>query len=163
VATVISYAASGADHRLEIELPEEFRHLLVYKGSIAVNGVSLTVAEIDDDRFVIWIIPHTHEKTNFCDLRAGSKVNLEFDILAKHVERMLRAPQLSEAIAQQVQKAMGSKEPFALGGPTSSGSQPASASQPEPESEPERVEEINPDEDEEVLEIIVEDDSVRSD
>ncbi len=91
VAKVISFEAQGADHRLEIELPPEFAALVVYKGSIAVNGTSLTVAEVLPSSFVIWLIPHTLEETNLKELRTGATVNLEFDILAKYIERQLSA------------------------------------------------------------------------
>lgn len=73
------------------ELPRQFRQYVVPVGSIAVNGVSLTVAEIRDDRFKTAIIPHTHAVTNFHDLRPGSEVNIEYDVMAKMVERMLAA------------------------------------------------------------------------
>ena len=62
---------------------------LVEKGSVAVDGVSLTVAEVTDDRFRVAVIPHTAEMTTLGRVRAGDRVNLEFDILAKYVERLL--------------------------------------------------------------------------
>jgi riboflavin synthase len=62
---------------------------LVEKGSVAVDGVSLTVAAVEDDRFRVAIIPHTAEVTTLGRLRAGDRVNLEFDILAKYIERLL--------------------------------------------------------------------------
>lgn len=62
-------------------------HLLVDKGSICVNGVSLTVVKPEDDRFTVAIIPYTYDNTNFQDLRVGSKVNLEFDVLGKYLAR----------------------------------------------------------------------------
>jgi riboflavin synthase len=79
----------GADLRLDFEMPPEFAGYLAYKGSVAINGVSLTVAEIGDGRFTVWIIPHTLENTNLGDLEPGDAVNLEFDILAKYTERLL--------------------------------------------------------------------------
>ena len=63
--------------------------LLVDKGSICVNGVSLTVVEPTDDTFRVAIIPYTHDHTNFRELRAGSSVNLEFDIVGKYIARQL--------------------------------------------------------------------------
>jgi riboflavin synthase len=60
------------------------------KGSVAVDGISLTVAELLPESFVLWIIPHTKAHTNLEQANAGDLVNLEFDILAKYVERMLR-------------------------------------------------------------------------
>jgi riboflavin synthase len=88
-AAIVSFERSGADHRLEIELPNDFAHYVAYKGSIAVNGISLTVAEADESHFVVWIIPHTKEQTNLDSARAGDLVNLEFDVIAKYVARML--------------------------------------------------------------------------
>lgn len=88
-APVIAFEKSGADHRLEIALPREFARYTAFKGSIAVNGVSLTVAELKAESFVIWLIPHTLEITNLGALQAGGLVNLEFDMLAKYVERIL--------------------------------------------------------------------------
>lgn len=88
-AHIISFERGGADYRLEVELPHEFAHYVAYKGSIAVNGISLTVAEACESSFVAWIIPHTKQATNFNAARAGDLVNLEFDLIAKYLERML--------------------------------------------------------------------------
>jgi len=89
VSPVIAYRKSGADFRLEIELPKAFAHYVASKGSIAVNGISLTVGEVLSKSFVVWIIPYTKRHTNFERLQVGDPMNLEFDILAKYVERML--------------------------------------------------------------------------
>jgi riboflavin synthase len=91
VAPIISFDKSGSDFRLEIELPDEFAHYVAAKGSIAVNGISLTVAEILPKSFVVWIIPYTKKHTDLDQVKPGDLMNLEFDILAKYVERMLRA------------------------------------------------------------------------
>jgi riboflavin synthase len=88
-AGVIAFGES--DCRLEIGLPEEGAHYIVNKGSIAVNGISLTVAEVKPASFVTWIIPHTRRSTNLKTAQPGELVNLEFDILAKYVERMVAA------------------------------------------------------------------------
>ena len=88
-AEVLGAEDKGADLRLDISLPAEFARYTAFKGSIAINGVSLTVAEIGDGRFTVWIIPHTLENTNLGDLEPGDAVNLEFDILAKYTERLL--------------------------------------------------------------------------
>jgi riboflavin synthase len=92
---VLSFEQNGDDHRLEAELPGEFAHYAAYKGSIALNGISLTIAEVFSKSFAVWIIPHTKRHTNIETMRAGDSVNIEFDILAKYVERMLAryAPQ----------------------------------------------------------------------
>ncbi len=88
---VLSAEAKGEDLNLIIALPEAGARYLIEKGSIAVNGVSLTVASLADDRFGLWIIPHTLQETNLGDLRAGSPVNLEYDMLAKYAERQIAA------------------------------------------------------------------------
>jgi riboflavin synthase len=89
VSPVIAYQKSGADFRLEIELPDTFAHYVAKKGSIAVNGISLTVADVFPKSFVTWIIPYTKTHTNLDRVQAGDLMNLEFDILAKYVERMV--------------------------------------------------------------------------
>ncbi len=83
--------AVGRDHRLEIALPDAWARYVVHKGSVAVNGISLTVAELTAAGFVLWIIPHTWEVTNLRGLAPGARVNLEFDLVAKYVERMVVA------------------------------------------------------------------------
>jgi riboflavin synthase len=86
---VLGFDPHGADHRLEIALPAEFARYVAFKGSIAIDGISLTVAEVQPDRFVVWIIPHTLAMTNLRTRKAGDFVNLECDLLAKYVERIL--------------------------------------------------------------------------
>ena len=88
-ARILAAETTDAEQRLEVELPAEFAHYVAYKGSIAVNGVSLTVAEILPESFAVWIIPHTKAQTNLGTARAGDLVNLEFDLIAKYLERML--------------------------------------------------------------------------
>lgn len=86
---VISLERSSGDYRLELELPEEFAHYAAYKGSIAINGISLTIAEILPKSFAVFIVPHTKRHTNIDSLHRGDLVNIEFDILAKYAERIL--------------------------------------------------------------------------
>ncbi len=88
---VISFEQIGGDHRLAVELPAEFARYVACKGSIAIDGISLTIAEVSPMSFVVWIIPHTKRHTNLSRAEAGILVNLEFDILAKYVERMISA------------------------------------------------------------------------
>jgi len=95
VAPVRAWEPVGLDYRLEIELPREFAQYVVEKGSIAVDGISLTVAELKEQSFTIWIIPHTREVTNLGGVAAGASVNLEFDMLAKYVERILKVGQFA--------------------------------------------------------------------
>lgn len=88
-AEVLDFSQHGSDFRLEIALPPAFAHYVAFKGSIAVDGISLTVAEVKDTSFVCWIIPHTREVTNLAARKKGERVNLEFDLLAKYVERIV--------------------------------------------------------------------------
>lgn len=88
-APILALEKKGADFRLEVELPPEFAQYVAPKGSIAVNGISLTVAEVLPKSFAVWIIPHTRAQTNLAQAKTGDLVNLEFDLLAKYVERML--------------------------------------------------------------------------
>ena len=85
----LAFEQTGDDYRLEIELPAEFSHYIAYKGSVAINGISLTVAELLPASFAVWIIPHTRKRTNLEGIQPGDWVNIEFDILAKYVERIL--------------------------------------------------------------------------
>ena len=86
---VLALEPHGQDHRLEFELPHEFARYVAYKGSIAINGISLTAAEVRDSSVVIWLIPHTMEATNLHALTSGDRVNVEFDMLAKYLERLV--------------------------------------------------------------------------
>jgi riboflavin synthase len=88
-APILALEQTGADLRVEIELPPEFAHYVASKGSIALNGISLTVAEVMEKSFAVWIIPHTKAQTNLALAGVGDLMNLEFDVLAKYVERML--------------------------------------------------------------------------
>jgi riboflavin synthase len=87
---VLSFEAQGADYRLEVELPADFARYAVEKGSIALDGISLTIAELLPASLVVWIIPHTRRETNLNHLQRGSLLNVEFDLLAKYVERLLQ-------------------------------------------------------------------------
>ena len=88
---IISFEQIGGDYRLAVELPAEFARYVACKGSIAIDGISLTIAEVSAQSFAVWIIPHTKRHTNLSRAEAGILVNLEFDILAKYVERMISA------------------------------------------------------------------------
>ena len=88
---IISFEQIGGDYRLAVELPAEFARYVACKGSIAIDGISLTIADVSRMSFAVWIIPHTKRHTNLSRAEAGILVNLEFDILAKYVERMISA------------------------------------------------------------------------
>jgi riboflavin synthase len=79
----------GQDHVLDIQAPAEVMRYLVFKGSVAVDGISLTVAAVAQRGFRIWIIPHTYEVTALRERKAGGAVNLEADLLGKYVEKFL--------------------------------------------------------------------------
>ena len=89
VSPIVAFDKKGADFRLEVELPAESAQYVARKGSIALNGISLTVAEVLPKSFVAWIIPYTKRHTNLNRAQAGDLLNVEFDILAKYVERLL--------------------------------------------------------------------------
>lgn len=82
------FEARGKDHYLKVRAPDGFARYLVYKGSVALDGISLTVAEVEGDSFAVWLIPHTLAVTNLRSKKAGDTVNLEFDLLAKYVEKL---------------------------------------------------------------------------
>ena len=85
----LSLEALGDDNWwLRIRVPAELDPFLVYKGSIAIDGISLTAAEVLENSFVVWIIPHTLAVTNLSARKPGEPVNLEFDLLAKYIERL---------------------------------------------------------------------------
>jgi riboflavin synthase len=86
---VLAFEKTGADYRLAVELPAEFARYVAFKGSIAINGISLTVAEVSGGSLAACIIPHTLTVTNLRGLKAGDRANVEFDLLAKYVERMM--------------------------------------------------------------------------
>jgi riboflavin synthase len=81
----------GESWRLEVRVPAELARYLARKGSITVNGVSLTVNRVEGDRFEVNLIPHTLEVTNLKSLRVGAQVNLEVDLLARYIERLFQA------------------------------------------------------------------------
>ncbi len=76
-------------HWMTISFPEKFKHYLIYVGSVAIDGVSMTVAELKDNVFSVGIIPHTWNETIFAEKEIGDTVNLEFDVLGKYVERIM--------------------------------------------------------------------------
>ncbi|MDB5465862.1 MAG: ribE [Phenylobacterium sp.] len=84
---VVSVEAEGGSHRVVIRAPRPLHRFIAPKGSITVEGVSLTVNEVDDDRFGINLIPHTWEVTTLGELKPGTRVNLEIDMLARYLAR----------------------------------------------------------------------------
>jgi riboflavin synthase len=90
-ATVAGVREEGFARVLDFEVPQELMRYAVEKGSVAVNGVSLTVSELRGEGFSVSSIPETLRRTNLGMLREGSRVNLEMDVLAKHLERLMEA------------------------------------------------------------------------
>ena len=86
---IIRWERAGKDHLLDIAAPPEVMRYIVFKGSIAVDGISLTVAGVQKRSFRIWIIPHTHEATALRVRKKGDAVNLEADLLGKYVEKFV--------------------------------------------------------------------------
>jgi len=91
VGKIIRWEKSGADHVLEIAAPAEVMRYVIFKGSIAVDGISLTVAGVTKKSFRLWIIPHTFEVTTLRERKVGDAVNLEADLLGKYAEKFLAA------------------------------------------------------------------------
>jgi riboflavin synthase len=89
VGTIRSVLADGFARRIEVEAPADLLRYVVVKGSVAVDGVSLTVAALGDASFTVSLIPETLQRTNLGAAQAGTRVNLEVDVLAKYVERLL--------------------------------------------------------------------------
>jgi len=89
VGEVVNVESLADNRKLEFRVPGELARYVARKGSITVNGVSLTVNRVGDDRFSVNLIPHTLAVTNLGDLERGSRVNLEVDLIARYVERML--------------------------------------------------------------------------
>ena len=91
VGRIIRWERAGQDHVLDIAAPPEVMRYLVFKGSVALDGISLTVAGVQKKSFRIWIIPHTYEITALRERKVGDAVNLEADLLGKYAEKFIAA------------------------------------------------------------------------
>ena len=89
VGEVVSIAREDNTYRVELTLPQEIRALVAAKGSVTINGVSLTVGEAEESSFSVYVIPHTWQESNFKFLAVGERVNLEADCVARYVKRVL--------------------------------------------------------------------------
>ncbi len=89
VGNVASIMVDGASWRYAFTMPKDIAHYVAHKGSITINGVSLTVNEVSDGSFTVNLVPHTLQETNLGELRVGSVVNLEVDVIARYLERLL--------------------------------------------------------------------------
>ncbi|MPQ76230.1 riboflavin synthase [Hydrogenovibrio sp. JE_KL2] len=93
VGEVLSIEQDARSWRYQIQAPLALSKYIAAKGSICLNGISLTVNKVEGTNFDINIVPHTRQETTIKDLQIGSKVNLEVDLLARYLERMMTAPQ----------------------------------------------------------------------
>lgn len=91
VGEVLEFVDLGESWKLRVRAPQELTKYIAAKGSITINGVSLTVNQIEGAVFGVNLIPHTLQETTLKELRAGTKVNLEIDLIARYVERMMSA------------------------------------------------------------------------
>lgn len=87
---VLTWRPEGADHRLEVSLSPSAQGLVIPKGSICLDGISLTAAEVLADRVVCWIIPHTLAMTNLRARKEGDRINVEWDMLGKYVRALMK-------------------------------------------------------------------------
>ena len=90
VGTVAAFDDLGASQRMVVEVPQALSRFIARKASVAVDGVSLTTNAVDGNRFEVNVIPHTLSATTFRALRAGSRVNVEVDLLARYLDRLLQ-------------------------------------------------------------------------
>jgi len=100
--TAFDRIADSENWWLDIALPEDVEKYTVYKGSISIEGISLTVAKLEKNRCTIAIIPHTVEMTNLHSLKPGDPVNLEADLIAKYVEKMMKGEAESSLTVEEL-------------------------------------------------------------
>ena len=91
VGEVVEFTDLGESWRLVVRVPQELAKYIAIKGSVTINGVSLTINQVSGGEFSVNLIPHTLAMTNLRNLRAGNRVNLEVDLIARYVERMMQA------------------------------------------------------------------------
>ena len=108
VGELRSLEALGDDNWwMEVGIPPELDRYLVYKGSIAIDGISLTMAELRGDIMAVTVIPHTYKNTTLGTRKPGDKLNLECDMLAKHVEKLLGKLDVKPALTVEKLKELG--------------------------------------------------------
>jgi len=89
--SLVDLSKHGQDHRLEVSLPDSISKYCIDKGSLAVDGISLTIAELTETSAVFWITPHTFDHTHLHACAVGKTINLEADMLAKYTEKLLQS------------------------------------------------------------------------
>ncbi|BFM14137.1 riboflavin synthase [Maricurvus nonylphenolicus] len=100
VGEVVSRSPDGRSERFRLRAPKELAKYIAHKGSITIDGTSLTVNAVDGDEFELNIVPHTIEKTVIGTYKAGSRVNLEVDVIARYLERLLLGDKAAESGGQ---------------------------------------------------------------
>lgn len=90
--------SSGNGFVCEFSYPENFRPYLIEKGSVSINGISLTVVDVLQSKFSVWVIPHTFANTSLSDVNIGGSINLEFDMLAKYIENFVRLKNTAQGL-----------------------------------------------------------------
>ena len=98
---ISSIVERGNEKVVQVRPEPELMEFMVYKGSVAVDGVSLTIAEVDSETFSVWLIPQTVRSTIFRERRVGDRVNIEVDILGKYVHRFLQQKQLEAGLTAE--------------------------------------------------------------
>lgn len=109
IGKFLSAEQSGDFWTVRVSYPAEIAQYLVFKGSVSVEGISLTIAALHDDSFEVAVIPKTWQMTNFHALNAGDAVNLEADVMAKYVERILKVKQQTPALTVERLAELGYK------------------------------------------------------
>ena len=89
IGKILDLSPDGQDYRLEVSLPESIHALCLDKGSLCIDGISLTIAELRDESAVFWITPHTFKETHLSEASNGQTINLEADLLAKYVKKLI--------------------------------------------------------------------------
>jgi riboflavin synthase len=87
---ILDFSPHGQDHRLEVEFSEKHRGPIIPKGSICLDGISLTAAEVGSSSITCWIIPHTLQVTHLHTKKPGDRMNVEFDMLGRHVRELVK-------------------------------------------------------------------------
>ena len=97
VGTICGWQDEGASSLMRVSISQEAMRYAVYKGSVCVDGVSLTISNLFDDGFEVALIPHTKQVTTLGEKRVGSRVNIEVDLLGRYIERLLTYPSAKES------------------------------------------------------------------
>ena len=96
--TALERIADSENYWLHVEIPRELARYVIFKGSLSIEGISLTVAKVEGTQVTVAIIPHTVEMTNLKSLKSGDPVNLEVDMIAKYVEKMMRGESANSSL-----------------------------------------------------------------